>query len=107
MSEADNDELLDDLFMDEQQSNIELDDILISTAHTRPRKGIDAKHLSKIWRIDLEAAQKRLDITSQASIKKDNPSLSRNYAHVDIQEDQRVILHGHLLCDKEVPEVNP
>ena len=68
VSEADSNELLDNMFMDEQQGNIDLDDILVSAAHARPRRGIDAKHLSKIWRIDLEAAQKTLDITSQASI---------------------------------------
>ena len=83
VGEADSDELLDDLFIDEQQGNINLDDILVSSAHARPRKGIDAKHLSKIWRIDLEAAQKTLDITSQASIGKDNPSFSQNYGTND------------------------
>ena len=77
VSEADSDEILNDLFMDEQQGNINLDDILVSAAHTRPRNGIDVKHLSKIWIIDLEAAQKTLDITSQASIRKYNPSLSQ------------------------------
>ena len=111
VGEADSNELLDDLFIDEQQGNINLDDILVSSAHARPRKGIDAKHLSKIWRIDLEAAQKTLDITSQASIGKDNPSFSRNYGTKDrmlrYKRINELLFMDTFFAMKKPPQVDP
>ena len=62
---------------------IDIDKVMMSAAHARPRKDVTAEHLSKIWRIDLKAAQRTLDVTSQGSMRKENPSLSRNYATND------------------------
>ena len=56
---------------------------MVSAAHVGRSKGIDAEHLSKTWRIDVETAERTLDITSQHSMQKDNPTLSRNYGTND------------------------
>lgn len=62
---------------------IDLDEIMASAAHAKPRRNIDAEHLSKIWRIDLDTAKKTLDITSQNVARAPDASLSRNYATND------------------------
>ena len=62
---------------------IDLDDIMASAAHARPRRTVDAEHLSKIWRIDLETAKRTLDVTSQNATRAPDASLSRNYATND------------------------
>jgi hypothetical protein len=51
---------------------------MVSAAHASKSKGIDAEHLSKVWRIDLKAAERTLDITSQNSKQTDNPTLLCN-----------------------------
>jgi len=61
----------------------DLDDIMASAAHVRSRKDIDANHLSKVWHIDVNTAQRTLDNTSQNSIQKDNPALTQNYTTND------------------------
>ena len=45
-------DMLDDLYAEATKGYIYLDDIMVSTAHASKPKGIDASHLSKIWRID-------------------------------------------------------
>jgi hypothetical protein len=75
--------LLDEIYEGSLRGEIDLDDIMVSAAHAGRSKGIDAKHLSKTWRIDLETAKRTLDITSQKSIRKENPTLSRNYGTND------------------------
>jgi len=65
------------------QHELDLDNIMTSAAHARPRNDVDARHLSKVWRIDLERAQKTLDNTTQNSVCKDNPALTRNYTTND------------------------
>lgn len=45
----------------------DLETIMASAAHASPPKGVNAKFLSKIWRIDYGSAEKTLDITSQLS----------------------------------------
>ena len=58
--------------------SIDLDEYMASAAHARDEKGVSAKELSKIWRIDLEAAEKTLGITSQRCKRSGNPTLSHN-----------------------------
>ena len=65
------------------EGSIDLDDLMASAAHARPRRAVDAETLSKIWRIDLKAAEKTLDITSQNCPRQPEASLSRNYATND------------------------
>jgi hypothetical protein len=61
-----------------------LDDFMASAAHASPsRGGVTSEHLSKVWRIDLETAERTMEITSQIGRRKDDPNLSRNYATND------------------------
>ena len=78
-SSVGSEQLLDQLYDESLKGEIDLDDIMLSAAHTGKRKGIDAEHLSKTWRIDVDTAQRTLDITTQSSTRRDNPTLSRNY----------------------------
>ena len=58
----------------------DLDILMASTAQVGKSRGVNPKHLSKIWRISQEDAKNTIDVTTQASIQKDNPVLSRNYS---------------------------
>ena len=60
------------------------------------QKGIDAEHLSKIWRIDQKQAKRTLEITSQHSRRADDPTLSRNDGTNDrMLRHKRVFEYGH------------
>jgi hypothetical protein len=74
---------LDSLFESAVQGTIDLDEIMVSPAHAGRPKGVKAEHLSKIWKIDLEDAERTLGITTQHSKRTDNPALSRNYSTND------------------------
>ena len=37
----------------------------ITATHAEPPKGVSAKHLAKVWKIDLESAKRTLEVTSQ------------------------------------------
>ena len=82
-TEENDEEILDGLFVSATKGEIDLDSIMISATHAGKPKGIDAEHLSKVWRIDLEAAQRTLEVTTQHSRRTDNPTLSRNYGTND------------------------
>ena len=62
---------------------INLDDFMVSATDARISKSLQADHLSKVWRIDRETAQKTLNITSQNCVRKPSTNLSRNYATND------------------------
>ena len=85
------DQLLDELYEGALKGEIDLDDIMVSASHASRAKGVDAQHLAKTWRIDVEAARRTLDITSQASTRKDNPTLSHNYGSND-----RMLRYRHI-----------
>jgi hypothetical protein len=76
-------ETLDEILNGAKMGNIDLDAMMASAAHAFPRKDVDAAHLSKIWRIDIESAKRTLDITTQHRKHQAVPSLSRNYATND------------------------
>ena len=82
-SESSDDESVTTLFESSLQGEIDLDDIMVSVAHARRPKGIDAEHLSKIWSIDRKQAKRTLEITSQDSRRADDPTLSQNYGTND------------------------
>ena len=46
---------------------------MVSAAHANKRRSVDAKHLSKVWQIDIETTQKTIDIKSQNCGRADNP----------------------------------
>ena len=76
-------DILDKLYDESLSGQVDLDEIMVSATHANPRKGVDAEHLSKIWRIDLETARRTLEVTTQRSNRVDNPTLSRNYGTND------------------------
>ena len=43
----------------------DFDEISAIAAHDKPWKVISAKHLGKVWRINMESAQKTLNVTTQ------------------------------------------
>ena len=53
-----------------------------STNASRPR-GVTPEHLSKIWRISQEDAKRTIDMTTQTSVRTQDPTLSRNYGTND------------------------
>jgi hypothetical protein len=66
------------------QVDVDLDDFMdVSATHARVKRNVQAEHLSKIWRIDLETASKTLDITSQNCARTKSTNLTRNYATND------------------------
>ena len=60
-----------------------LDNFMASTAQAGKTRGVDPKHLPKIWRIIHEDAQRTIDVTPQTSTRTDDPTLSRNYSTND------------------------
>ena len=71
--------IIGDIFKKSKDSAFDLDSIMVSTVHEGHIHGIKVTHLSKIWHIAEDTAKRTLEITTQRSIRKDNPKLSRNY----------------------------
>jgi K+-transporting ATPase c subunit len=70
-SSVDSEQLLDDLFEKSMRGDINLDAIMVGASHTAKAKGINAQHLAKTWRIDLDSAKQALDVTTQSKTRKD------------------------------------
>ena len=83
ISHDDSDDELDLKELDDDTNEALLDNFLASTARAGKTRGIDHKHLSKIWRISHEDAQRTIDVTTQTSTRTDDPTLSRNYSTND------------------------
>ena len=75
--------MIDDLFENLMQGDIDLKKIMMSATHAGKPKGVNADHLSKVWWIDLYTARRTLDTTTQSYTRKDNPTLSCNYGTND------------------------
>ena len=73
----------DPMELDDDTNEVLLDNLMASTAQAGQSRGVDPKHLSKIWRINHEDAQRTIDVTTQMSIQTDDPVLSRNYSTND------------------------
>lgn len=56
---------------------------MVSDAHARPRMEVNAEHLAKVWRIDVESAKRTLDVTTQHRKNTATPTLARNYSTND------------------------
>ena len=65
------------------KGNIDLDEIMASTTHARKSRGINAENFSKVWKIDMESAQKTIESTWQKSSRIHDPKLSQNYGMND------------------------
>ena len=81
----------DSLYQHSKEGTINVDDIMVSAIHARRHQGVKPPHLAKIWRIDKNTAKRTLDITSQRSVRTDNPKLSCNYGTND-----RMLRYKHL-----------
>ena len=82
-SQYDSDNDFDPMELDDDTNEALLDNFMARTAQARKTRGVDPKHLSKIWRISHEDAQRTVDVTSQMSKPTDDPTLSRNYSTND------------------------
>ena len=51
--------------LDDDSNEELLDNFMASTAQAGKTRGVDPKHLSKIWRISHEDAQRTIDVTTQ------------------------------------------
>lgn len=83
--------LLDDLYHQSVNGQLDLDDKMVSALDAGVINGVTPSHLSKIWRIDADTAKRTIDITSQRLVRMDNPKLSRNYGTND-----RMLRYKHL-----------
>ncbi len=62
----------------------DFDEIFVSAfGTTNTRNDIDAKHLSKVWRIDHDTAARTIDATTQNQVHDPNSKLSRNFSTND------------------------
>ena len=75
--------MLDKLYSEATKINIYPDDIIVSAVHASIPKGIDASHISKIWRIDLYSENKTLEVMSQHSTIINNPTAYLNFGTND------------------------
>ena len=82
-SQDDSDDDFDPLELEDDTNEALLDNFMASTAQAGKTRGVDPKHLSKIWRISHEDAQRTIDVTTQLSTRTDDPTLSRNYSTND------------------------
>ena len=76
ISQDDSDDDLDPLELDDDMNQALLDNFMASTAQAGKLRGVDPKHLSTIWRITHEDAQRTIDVTTQTSTRTDDPTLS-------------------------------
>lgn len=60
-----------------------LEFLTVGAAHARPRKTVDAEHLSKVWRIDLKTAERTLAATSQHMARSQGSNTTRNFTTND------------------------
>ena len=54
-----------------------------SGVHGGPEVGVDARHLSKVWRISYEDAKQTIDATTQYGTHTPNPVMNQNYTTND------------------------
>ena len=67
LSQDDSDDDFDLMELDDDTNEALLDNFMASTAQAGKTRGVDPKHLSKIWRINHEDAQRTIDVTTQTS----------------------------------------
>ena len=82
-SQDNSDDDFDPMDLDDDTNEVLVVNFMASTAQAGKTRGVDPKHLSKIWRISHEDAQRTIDVTTQMSTQTDGPTLSRNYSTND------------------------
>jgi hypothetical protein len=98
---------LDKIHIDSIEGYLNLDGIIVSAIQKGRHKDVEPNYLAKIWRIDKAITKKTIDITTQRSVRTDNPKLSRNYGTNDrmLRYKHLKEYYGYALCDKEIHEV--
>ena len=74
---------MESLLSDEAASEIYFDDLMASSTYAKPSKGLTASHLSKIWKIDLQAAQHTVEAMTQLKKHSEDPLMTRNFGTND------------------------
>ena len=64
-------------------SEDDMDAFFSSSVHGGPEVGVDARHLSKVWRISYEDAKRTIDATTQHGMHTPNPVMNQNYTMND------------------------
>ena len=64
-------------------SEDDMDAFFSSSVHGDPEVGVDARHLSKVWRISYEDAKRTIDATTQHGTHTPNPVMNQNYTTND------------------------
>lgn len=100
-------QLLTKVIHDLATGELNHDSILVSSAEaTRTTKGVDAKHLSKVWKIDLETAEQTIAITSQRCQSADDSKLPRNYATNDRMLRYQILSSRHSKAESHPGEIS-
>ena len=81
MEEGDGGMLVINMFDDGEGE--EIDEFMMSAMTVTKPSGVSPEHLSKDWQISVDDSTQTLDVTSQASLHQDNPTLLRNYGTND------------------------
>ena len=71
--------LLDEFYKYISTGDRDTDNILVSAAHVERHQDVQAYHLYKVWIVGIDQSKETLCITTQKSVKTNNPKLSRNY----------------------------
>ena len=66
-SQDNSDDDFDPIELDDDTNELLLDNFMASTAQAGKTRGVDPKHLCKIWRISHDDAQRTIDVTTQMS----------------------------------------
>lgn len=69
--------------MEATLEDFDIDEFMSASTHAGAPRGVDAKHLAKVWRISVDDAKRTLDVTSQKAVRSEDPTLSRNYGTND------------------------
>ncbi|MEM7463144.1 MAG: hypothetical protein AAF362_10750 [Pseudomonadota bacterium] len=72
-----------ELDVDPFEDDFDLEEFMASATSSSNPRGVDAEHLSKVWRISHKQAEQTLNTTTQHSIRTQDPTLSRNYGTND------------------------
>ena len=56
---------------------LEFDEITASASHAKRWKLISTEHLSKVWHIDTESAQQKINVTTQRGVGTGDPKTTR------------------------------
>lgn len=63
--------------------HVDLDDFMACSTTADASRGVTPAHLSKVWRIDHETAERTINATSQRCVRTESNHLSRNYSTND------------------------